>query len=162
VLAELANFDPDVLISSAVTLRHVIADSPSVFLRRFPALLIGAFAVLAVLLAAVGIYGVLSYLVAQRTRELGVRMALGAQPGNILRLLLGDGLRLAGIGIAIGLVAALAVMRLLGGLLFGVAPSDVMVLFSATALIALVALAACSLPAIRAARVDPMVALRYE
>jgi len=162
VRSELANIDPDVLVSSAVTLRHVIADSPSVFLRRFPALLIGVFAVLAVLLSAVGIYGVLSYLVTQRTREIGVRLALGAQRGNILRLLLGDGLRLAGFGIAIGLVAALAAMRLLSGLLFGVAPTDALVLLGVTALITLVALGACALPAMRATRVDPVVALRYE
>jgi predicted permease len=162
VRAEIANLDPTVLVSSAVTVKKIISDSPSVFIRRFPALLIGVFAVLAVLLSAVGIYGVLSYLVTQRTREIGVRMALGAQPGNILRLLLGEGLRLAALGIAIGLVVAVGAMRLLTGLLFGVLPTDPSILLAVTGLIAAVTLAACSVPARRATRVDPMVALRYE
>jgi putative ABC transport system permease protein len=162
VRAEIANLDPAVLVSSAVTVKKIISDSPSVFVRRFPALLIGVFAVLAVLLSAVGIYGVLSYLVTQRTREIGVRMALGAQRGSILRLLLGEGVRLAAFGIAIGLLAAVGASRLLAGLLFGVVPTDASVLLAVTGLIALVTLAACSVPACRAIKVDPMVALRYE
>jgi putative ABC transport system permease protein len=162
VRAQVANLDRDVLVGSAETLRHVIADSPSVFMRRFPALLIGVFATLAVLLSAVGIYGVLSYLVTQRTREIGVRMALGAQRGNILRLLLGEGLRLAVLGIAIGLVAAVCATRLLSRLLFGVLPTDPAILLAVTGLIAIVTLAACAIPARRAIKVDPMVALRYE
>ena len=162
VRAEVANLDPNVLVSSAVALRQIISDSPSVFMRRFPALLIGVFAVLAVLLSAVGIYGVLSYLVTQRTREIGIRMALGAQRGNVLRLLLGEGLRLAALGIVIGLVAAVGAARLLAGLLFGVLPTDPSVLLGVTGFIAAVTLTACSIPARRATRVDPMVALRYE
>jgi predicted permease len=162
VRAEIANLDPAVLVSSGVTVKKIISDSPSVFMRRFPALLIGAFAVLAMFLSAVGIYGVLSYLVTQRTREIGVRMALGAQRGNILRLLLGEGLRLAVLGIAVGLVVAVGAMRLLAGLLFGVLPTDPTVLLAVTGLITIVTLAACSVPARRATRVDPMVALRYE
>jgi putative ABC transport system permease protein len=162
VRAEIANFDPNVLVGSAVTIRKIIADSPSVFLRRFPALLIGAFALLAVLLSAVGIYGVLSYLVTQRTREIGVRMALGARPGHVLRMLMGEGLRLAAMGIGIGLIAAAAVTRLLSGLLFGVVPTDATVFLAVPGVIALVTLAACWIPARRATKVDPMVALRYE
>jgi putative ABC transport system permease protein len=162
VRAEVANLDPNILVGSAVTIRKIIADSPSVFLRRFPALLIGVFALLAVLLSAVGIYGVLSYLVTQRTREIGVRMALGARPGHVLRMLMGEGLRLAGIGIGVGLIAAAAVTRLLSGLLFGVVPTDATVFLAVPGLIALVTLAACWIPARRATKVDPMVALRYE
>jgi putative ABC transport system permease protein len=162
VRAEIGNLDPAVLVNSAVTVKKIISDSPAVFVRRFPALLIGVFAVLAVLLSAVGIYGVLSYLVTQRTREIGVRMALGAQRSNILRLLLGEGLRLAALGIAIGLLVAVGAMRLLAGLLFGVLPTDPAVVFAVTALIAVVTLAACSIPARRATKIDPMVALRYE
>ena len=162
VRAEVANLDPSVLVNSAVTLRTIIEDSPSVFMRRFPALLVGVFAVLAVLLSAIGIYGVLSYLVTQRTREIGVRMALGAQRSSILRLLLGEGLRLGALGIAIGLVVAVGCTRLLGGLLFGVLPTDPAVLLAVTGLIGVVTLAACSIPARRATKVDPMVALRYE
>ena len=162
VRAEIANLDPAVLVSSAVTVKKIISDSPSVFVRRFPALLIGVFAILALLLSAVGIYGVLSYHVTQRTREIGVRMALGAQRSSILRLLLGEGMRLAVFGIAIGLLAAVGASRLLAGLLFGVVPTDASVLLAVTGLITLVTLAACSVPACRAIKVDPMVALRYE
>jgi putative ABC transport system permease protein len=162
VRGELTNFDPNLLVSSAVTIRKIIADSPSVFLRRFPALLIGIFALLAVLLSAVGVYGVLSYLVTQRTREIGVRMALGAQRGHVLGMLMGEGIRLAGIGIGIGLIVAVAVTRLLSGLLFGVVPTDPAVFLGVTGVIASVTLVACWLPARRATRVDPMVALRYE
>jgi predicted permease len=162
VRAEVANLDPSVLVNSAITLRTIIENSPSVFMRRFPALLVGMFAILAVLLSAIGIYGVLSYLVTQRTREIGVRMALGAQRTSILRLLLGEGMRLAALGIAIGLVVAFGVTRLLAGLLFGVLPTDPSVLLVVTGLISVVTLAACSIPARRAMKVDPMVALRYE
>lgn len=162
VRKEVAKVDSEIVTSSAITVRKIISDSPPVFMRRFPAMLIGIFATLAVLLSAIGIYGVLSYLVTQRTREIGVRMALGAQRGNILRLLLGEGIRLAAIGIAIGLVAAVGATRLLAGLLFGVLPTDPSVLLAVTGLIAAVTLAACSVPAWRAIRIDPMVALRYE
>jgi len=162
VRAEVTNFDPNILVSSAVTMRKIIGDSPPVFLRKFPALLIGVFAVLAVLLSAVGVYGVLSYLVTQRTREIGVRMALGAQPGNVLRMLMGEGLRLAALGIGIGLLAAAAVTRLLGSLLFGVVPTDASVFLGVPGIIACVTLAACWIPARRAMKVDPVVALRYE
>jgi putative ABC transport system permease protein len=162
VRKEVAKVDSEIVTSSAITVRKIISDSPPVFMRRFPAMLIGIFATLAVLLSAIGIYGVLSYLVTQRTREIGVRMALGAQRGNILRLLLGEGMRLAAIGIAIGLVAAVGATRLLAGLLFGVLPTDPPVLLAVTGLIAAVTLAACSVPAWRAIRIDPMVALRYE
>ena len=162
VRAEVANLDPSVLVNSAITLRTIIEDSPPVFMRRFPAMLVGVFAALAVLLSAIGIYGVLSCLVTQRTREIGVRMALGAQRGSILRLLLGEGMRLAALGIVIGLAVAVGAARLLAGLLFGVLPTDPSVLLAVTGLIALVAIVACSVPAHRATKVDPMVALRYE
>jgi putative ABC transport system permease protein len=162
IRTEVARLDPNVVVNSAATVKKIIADSPSVFIRRFPAMLIGAFAGLAVLLSAIGIYGVLSYLVAQRTREIGVRMALGARPAQILRMLLNQGLGLAAIGIGVGLLAAVGAMRLLTGLLFGVNPNDPLVFGGVAALIAAVVLAACLIPARRATRIDPMVALRYE
>ncbi len=160
--AAITDFDPNIVLNSAVTVKKIIADSPSVFLRRFPALLIGIFAAMALLLSTIGIYGVLSYLVTQRTREIGVRMALGAQRSNILGMLLNEGLRLAALGIALGLLVSLVSARLLTGLLFGVRPSDPSVLLGVAVIIASVALAACLLPAQRAMKVDPMVALRYE
>jgi len=162
IRTEVAGIDPDVVVNSAVTVKKIIADSPAVFLRRFPALLIGAFAGLAVLLSTIGIYGVLSYLVAQRTREIGVRMALGARPAQILRMLLNHGLGLGAIGIALGLLAAMGAAHGLAGLLFGVKPDDPAVFGAVAALIAAVVLAACLVPARRAAKVDPMVTLRYE
>jgi putative ABC transport system permease protein len=124
--------------------------------------MLGVIAAFALFLAALGVYGVVSYAVSQRTHELGVRMAVGAARGDVVRLILGQGLRLALQAAAIGLVGALATSRVLAGLLFGVDPLDPATLVAAAALLALVALLASYLPARRATRVDPLVALRSE
>ena len=130
--------------------------------RRFPMRLVGAFAVAAVLLAALGLYGLMAYSVTQRTVEIGVRMALGAQPREVLRLVLRQGLYLIAIGIGLGLVGALALRSLITSLLFEVKPSDPVTLFAVALLLTVVALIACYIPARRATKVDPLVALRYE
>jgi predicted permease len=134
----------------------------SIASQRFSLILLGAFAGLALLLASIGIYGVLSYLVGQRTQEIGVRMALGAQRLDVLRMVLGDGARMTLVGAGIGLVAALALTRWMASMLFGVKPTDPVTFGAVVAVLCGIALLACFLPARRAAKVDPMVALRYE
>jgi putative ABC transport system permease protein len=134
----------------------------SVVARRLPMLLLGGLAVLALVLAAVGLYGVISYSVTQRTREIGVRMALGAAPREVLALVVRDGMALAIAGTAIGLVAAFALTRVMSSMLFGVSATDPATFGVTAAILLAVALAASIVPAIRAARVDPLVALRYD
>jgi putative ABC transport system permease protein len=136
--------------------------SVSLARQRFNMLLLGLFAGLAMLLAAVGIYGTMAYRVSQRTNEIGIHMALGAQRTDILKLVLGDGAKLALAGIAVGIAGAAAVTRVMASLLFDVTPTDPVTFIITTLLLAAVALAACYIPARRAMRVDPMVVLRYE
>jgi len=129
---------------------------------RFNTYLLGIFAALAMLLTAVGLYGVISYSVAQRTHELGIRLALGGQPRDMLRLIIGQGLRLAIFGVCIGLAAAFALTHFLSSMLFGVSSTDPISYIAVVSLLLVVVLLACYIPARRAMRVDPMVALRYE
>jgi len=130
--------------------------------RRLSMILLGIFAALALILSCVGIYGVISYVVGQRTHEIGVRMALGAQRRDVMRLVLGEGAKMALIGVAAGIAAALGLTRLMAGELFGVTAQDPLTFAAVAIVLTLVALLACYLPARRAVRVDPMVALRYE
>jgi putative ABC transport system permease protein len=156
----IAAFDPDQPVSSMETMEQVVHDS--VGPRRFPMLLLSVFAALALVLAAVGISGVVSYAAAQRTREIGIRVALGASKVDVLRLVVAQSMLWAAAGTALGIVGSLGVMRLLGGMLYGVRPADPLVLAAVSALLMGVALLACYIPARRAAQVDPMTALRYQ
>jgi putative ABC transport system permease protein len=159
---EIRNLEPDAAILNVNTMDQMIAQTPASFMRRFPALLISIFATVALLLASIGIYGVVSYSVSQQTHYIGVRMALGASPSDILRMVLKQGLVLAVAGVVIGIVAALGLMRLLRTLLFEVSTNDVTTFAAVAGALFIVALVACYLPARRATKVDPLVALRYE
>ena len=152
--------NPQQLIYGVHTMEETI--SSDLGERRFLATLIGIFAALALVMSCVGIYGVVSYLTSQRTHEIGVRMALGAERRDVLRMVVGEGAKMATIGIASGLVAALGLTRLTANLLFGISAHDPLTFVGVAALLGFVALAACCIPARRAAKVDPMVALRYE
>jgi len=155
-----AALDKDQAIDKITTMESLLAQS--VAQPRFYSLLLGIFASLALVLAVIGTYGVISYSVAQRTHEIGVRVALGAQPRDIIRMVLGEGALLAGVGVAAGIGGALTLTRFLRSLLFEVNPTDPVTLVAVAILLTLVALAACYIPARRAMKVDPMVALRYE
>jgi putative ABC transport system permease protein len=152
--------DRDLPVFGERTMSQVAAESVS--RRRFAMQLVGLFGILALLLAAVGIYGVIAYSVTQRTREIGIRVALGASRSAILRWVLKQGMVLTTAGVVIGLVGALALTRLLRSLLFGVGPTDIVTYGALAVLLTIVALIACYVPARRATKVDPLIALRYE
>jgi putative ABC transport system permease protein len=152
--------DPNMPVYEVMTMEQRLSDSVSS--RRFNLLLLGAFALLALTLAAVGVYGVISYAVTRRTHEIGVRMALGAQAPDVLRLFIKQGMSLVAAGMLIGLLGALALTRVMQSLLFGVSAIDPLTFALVASLLALIALAACYLPARRATKVDPMTALRHE
>ena len=152
--------DPEVAISAFETMEEAL--SASVSGERFNALLLGLFAALALSLGMVGVYGVFSYIVAQQTREIGVRMALGARPGQMLRLILRRGALLAAGGSVLGITAAFFLTGVLSTQLYGVAPRDPLTFAGAALVLVAVALAACAIPARRAMRVDPLIALRCE
>jgi predicted permease len=154
------SLDPNLPLAKVATLTTLVDDSVSQ--PRFSMFLLGSFGVLAVLLASIGMYGVISYSVMQRTQEIGIRMALGAERRNVFGMVLGQGARLAGLGIVIGLAAALGVTRTMASFLYGVQPTDPLTFAAVSLLLVGIALLACYLPARRATRVDPMVALRHE
>jgi putative ABC transport system permease protein len=155
-----SEIDKDQPVSSVQTMTQVVATS--IASQKFATWLLAVFAAAALLLAALGLYGVMAYSVTQRTHEIGIRMALGAARRDVLRLIVGQGMRLALIGLGLGLVGAFLVTRLMKSLLFGVSAADPITYGGVALLLALVALLACLIPARRATRVDPMIALRYE
>jgi putative ABC transport system permease protein len=152
--------DPDQPLGRIRTMENIASES--VAPRRLTMIISGLFAALALLLAMIGLYGVISYSVAQRNHEFGIRMALGAEKGDILQLVVTQGLTLALAGIIVGMVGALALTRVLTSLLFGITPSDPLTFGAVALLLISVTLLACYIPARRATKVDPMVALRYE
>jgi len=159
IRALIRSVDPSIPVYATATMDELIASQTSQ--SRFTMWLMGVFAAIALALAVIGIYGVMSYLVSQRTREIGIRLALGARAADILRLVVGNGARLIAIGIGIGIAAAVALQRLVSTLLFGVTAADGAAVV-AIGILAVVALIACYVPAVRATRVDPLRALRYE
>lgn len=155
--ANVANLLPG---RALITMRDFLGQA--VFVQRVAAMLLGIFGVLALLLAIVGLYGVMAYVVSQRTHEMGVRLALGATPRDLRRMVVGQGVGLALLGIAIGATAAFGRMRFARALLPGISPTDPATFLGISLLLAVVAFVAAAIPAARAARVDPVIALRYE
>ena len=160
VRAEVRSIDPEQPVFEIASMDQLL--SSMVAQRRFSMALLGTFAALALVLGVVGVYGVTSYLVAQRTREVGVRLALGAQPRQVVGMVVRQGMVVASVGLAVGIGAALATGRLMTGLLYGVSPYDVATLVGVMTVMVLATLAANWIPARRAARVDPLTALRSE
>jgi putative ABC transport system permease protein len=160
VRAAVWNVDPNQPVIRVKTMEQVLADT--MILQRFSTLLLAGFAGIALALAAAGIYGVISYSVTQRTHEIGIRMALGAEQGDVLKLVVGQGMVSALIGLAIGIAGAIGLTRFMTSLLFNVSATDPMTYGVIAILLLIVAVAACYLPARRAAKVDPMIALRCE
>jgi putative ABC transport system permease protein len=160
VRAQIATLNKDQAVFNVRTMEKIVAQS--VAPRRFSMLLLAIFAFVALALASIGIYGMMSYAVAQRTREIGLRLTLGAQAGNVLRMVIGQGMKLALLGVAVGLVASIALTRTMKNLLFGVSATDPLTFIAIAILLSFVALLACWVPARRATKVDPTIALRYE
>jgi len=154
--------DPGIVLYQMQTMEDLIAQSPAAVMHRYPAWLVSVFAMSALMLGIVGLYGVMSYLVSQRTREIGVRMALGAPRGKVVRLILGNGIRLAAIGIVAGVAGAVLAGYTFRSVLFGVEPWDIATLLAVAAILAAICGAASYVPALRASRLDPVKALRYE
>jgi putative ABC transport system permease protein len=160
VVETFAALDPSIPVGKVRSMEQVLVRSLA--LRSFMMTLLSLFASLALVLACVGVYGVISYVVSQRTREIGVRVALGARPSDVLRLILSEGMRLIIFGALLGIAAALGLTRLMADMLYGVSPTDPLIFLGGIVLLAVVSLGACYVPARRAMRVDPIVALRYE
>ena len=160
ITAAVHDVDPEQAVSRLRPVSELVSDSVARY--RFSMLLLTLFGALALVIAAVGVYGVMAYAVSQRTRELGIRLALGASQSSVRYLVLGRGLGMAALGIGIGLAGALALTRLLVSQLFGVSPTDPAVLAGAVGTLAAVSAVACLIPALRATRVDPVIALRSE
>jgi ABC-type antimicrobial peptide transport system permease subunit len=158
--AELLNLDRSLPVYALKPMTEYLSNSLS--RRRFNLVLLSVFAAVALLLAAVGIYGVISYTVSQRTHEIGIRVAVGADSGDILKLVVGQAMILALVGITLGLLASIGLTRLMESLLYGVSATDPLTFVALSAVLAGVSLTACLIPALRATRVDPMIALRYE
>ena len=160
VRAQVSALNKDQAVFNVGTMEQIV--DQSVATRRFSMMLLTVFAIVALALASLGIYGLMSYAVAQRTREIGVRMALGAQVNDVVKLVIGQGMKLALAGVALGLVASVGLTRTMKNLLFGVSATDPATFAAIALLLTLVAWLACFVPARRAAKVDPMIALRYE
>jgi putative ABC transport system permease protein len=160
IRAQVVALDRDLPVFDVMTMEEL--RSVSVTAQRIGGTLMAAFAGFALVLAAIGLFGVIAYAVSERTREIGIRMALGAKPREVFLLVVGQGMTLAFIGLLVGLPLALGMGRAVAGLLYGIGPNDFTTLASVAAILAAVAFVACYIPARRAMRVDPMVALRYE